>query len=63
VRYEGTSIGNGKGVSSETGIEDVVISTVISSQGGVGNFVTEMVLHLTADGTVRVDNEGEECRG
>jgi hypothetical protein len=63
VKYVGASTGNGKGefVGSET--EDVVISTVTTSQGGTDNFVQKIVLHHRKDGTVTVDRAGEECRG
>jgi hypothetical protein len=63
VRYLGTSTGNGKGEIFGVEPEDVVISTVLNSQGGTPNFVTKIVLHFAADGTVRVDKAGEECRG
>ena len=43
--------------------EDVVISTVISSQGGTPNFVTKIVLHHHKHGTITVERGGEECRG
>jgi hypothetical protein len=54
---------NGKGefLGSET--EDVVISTVITSQGGLPNFVSKIVLHHHKDGSITVDRSGEECRG
>ena len=63
VRYQGRSTGNGKGdvLGSET--EDVVISTVITSQGGLPNFVSKIVLHHHKDGSITVDRSGEECRG
>ena len=63
VRYQGSSTGNGKGdfLGSET--EDVVISTVITSQGGLPNFVSKIVLHHHKDGSITVDRSGEECRG
>ena len=63
VRYQGSSTGNGKGefLGSET--EDVVISTVVSSQGAAPNFVSKIVLHHHKDGTSTVDRSGEECRG
>jgi hypothetical protein len=41
----------------------VIISTVINSQGGTDNFITKIVLHFAADGTVQVDNSSEQCRG
>jgi len=63
VRYQGTSTGNGKGDFPGSETEDVVISTVISSQGGTPNFVTKIVLHHHKDGTITVDRGGEECRG
>lgn len=62
VRYQGTSAGNGKVVPGGT-IDDVVISTVNTSQGATDNFVTKIVLHFSADGSVQVDKLGEECRG
>ena len=63
VRYQGSSTGNGKGdfLGSET--EDVVVSTVITSQGGLPNFVSKIVLHHHKDGSITVDRSGEECRG
>jgi hypothetical protein len=63
VRYLGTSSGNGKGETIGIEPEDVVISTVLNSQGGTPNFVTKIVLHFAADGTVQVEKGGEECRG
>lgn len=63
VRYQGTSTGNGKGEFPGSETEDVVISTVINSQGGTPNFVTKIVLHHHKDGTVQVDKDGEQCRG
>jgi len=63
VRYQGTSTGNGKGEFPGSETEDMVISTVISSQGGTPNFVTKIVLHHHKDGTITVDRGGEECRG
>jgi hypothetical protein len=63
VRYLGTSTGNGKGATSGVAPEDVVISTVLNSQGGTPNFVTKIVLHFAGDGTVQVEKGGEECRG
>lgn len=63
LRYEAASTGDGKGVFPGTGAEDVVISTVINSQGGTGNWVMKMVLHLAADGSVQVDRESSECHG
>lgn len=63
VRYLGTYTGNGKGAVFGSEPEDVVISTVLNSQGGTPNFVTKIVLHFAADGTVQVDKAGEECRG
>ena len=63
LRYQGSSTGNGKGdfLGSET--EDVVISTVITSQGGLPNFVSKIVLHHHKDGSITVDRSAEECRG
>lgn len=55
------SDGNGEFPGSPT--EDVVISTVINSQGGTDNFVMKIVLHFAADGSVQVDKSSEECRG
>lgn len=63
VRYVGVSTGNGSGEYPGSPTEDMIISTVISSQGGTDNFVTKIVVHFAADGTVRVDKLGEECRG
>jgi hypothetical protein len=63
VRYLGTSSGNGKGETIGIEPEDVVISTVLNSQGGTPNFVTKIVLHFAGDGTVQVEKGGEECRG
>ena len=63
VRYQGTSTGNGKGTFLGSQTEDVVISTVITSQGGLPNFVTKIVLHHHKDGSITVDRNGEECRG
>lgn len=63
VSYLGTSTGNGKGETIDTEPADVVISTVLNSQGGTPNFVTKIVLHFAADGTVQVEKGGEECRG
>jgi hypothetical protein len=63
LRYLGTSTGNGKGEFPGSETEDVVISTVLNSQGGTDNFVVKIVLHHAADGTVQVDKGGEECRG
>jgi hypothetical protein len=63
VRYQGTSTGNGKGEFFGSETEDVVISTVINSQGGTPNFVTKIVLHHHKDGTITVDRGSEECRG
>lgn len=63
VRYLATSAGNGNGEVFGVAPEDVVISTVVSSQGATPNFVTKIVLHFAADGTVQVDKGGEECRG
>jgi hypothetical protein len=60
VRYQGTSTGNG---NVGDPIEDMVISTVINSTGGLPNFTTKIVLHHHKDGTVTVDKAGEECRG
>jgi len=63
VSYLGTSAGNGKGDFPGSETEDVVISTVLVSQGGTPNFVTKIVLHFAADGTFRVEKGSEECRG
>jgi len=63
VQYQGESSGNGKGDSFGSPPEDVVISTVMNSLGGTPNFVTKIVLHFAADGTVQVDKGGDECRG
>jgi hypothetical protein len=63
VQYHAASTGNGKGVDPATGLEDVVITTEIISQGGSDNFVMKMVLHLAADGSVQVDKTSGECRG
>jgi len=63
VQYQGTSSGNGKGDFPGSPTEDVVISTVMNSLGGTPNFVTKIVLHFAADGTVQVEKGGEECRG
>ena len=63
VRYQGTSTGNGKGYFPGSDIDDVVISTVIASQGGLPNFVSKIVLHHHQDGSITVDRSGEECRG
>jgi hypothetical protein len=63
VRYVGESTGNGKGVTFGVPPEDVVISTVIVSQGGTPNFVTKIVLHFAKDGSINVERGGEECRG
>lgn len=63
VRYQGSSTGNGKGEFLGSGTEDVVISTVITSQGGLPNFVSKIVLHHHKDGSITVDRSGEECRG
>lgn len=60
VPYQGTSTGNGN-LGSDT--EDMVISTVISSRGGLPNFISKIVLHHHKDGTVTVDRAGEACRG
>jgi len=60
VRYQGTSTGNG---NLGDPIEDMVISTVINSTGGLPNFVSKIVLLHHKDGTVQVDRAGEECRG
>jgi hypothetical protein len=62
VIYHGESTGNGKGDPGSP-TEDVVISTVITSQGGADNFVMKIVLHFASDGTVQVDKSSEECRG
>jgi hypothetical protein len=63
VKYQGESTGNGKGEFPGSPTEDVVISTVITSQGGADNFVMKIVLHFAADGSVQVDKSSEECRG
>jgi hypothetical protein len=63
VMYVGESTGNGKGETFGVPPEDVVISTVIVSQGGTPNFVIKTVLHFAQDGTVNVEKGGEECRG
>jgi hypothetical protein len=63
VKYQGESTGNGKGEFPGSETEDVVISTVITSQGAAANFVSKIVLHFAADGTVQVDKSSEECRG
>ena len=63
VKYVGTSTGNGKGEFPGSETEDVVISTVITSQGGAENFVQKIVLHHHKDGTITVDKAGQECRG
>ena len=63
VTYQGESTGNGKGEFPGSPTEDVVISTVITSQGAAPNFVSKILLHFAADGTVQVDKSSEECRG
>lgn len=63
VKYVATSTGNGKGEFPGSDTEDVVISTVVASQGGTDNFVQKIVLHHHQDGTVTVDRSSEECRG
>jgi hypothetical protein len=63
VKYQGTSTGNGKGEFPGSETEDVVISTLLISQGGAPNFVAKIVLHHHKDGTITVDKAGEECRG
>jgi hypothetical protein len=63
VKYQGESTGNGNGEFPGSPTEDVVISTVITSQGAAANFVSKIVLHFAADGTVQVDKSSEECRG
>jgi hypothetical protein len=63
LKYVGASSGNGKGELFGSETEDVVISTVITSQGGTDNFVQKIVLHHHKDGTITVDRAGEECRG
>ncbi len=63
VRYVGVSTGNGNGEFPGSPTEDVIISTVLTSQGATDNFVTKIVLHFSADGSVQVDKLGEECRG
>lgn len=63
VRYQGASTGNGKGEFLDSGTEDVVISTVINSNGAAPNFVSKIVLHHHKDGTITVDKAREECRG
>ena len=60
VRYQGTSTGNG---NIGAPIEDMVISTVVNSNGGLPNFTTKIVLHHHKDGTLTVDKAGDECRG
>ena len=60
VRYQGTSTGNG---NLGDPIEDMVISTVINSNGGLPNFTTKIVLLHHEDGTLQVDRHEEECRG
>jgi hypothetical protein len=63
VDYVGTSTGNGKGAVFGVPPEDVVISTVMVSQGDTPNFVTKIVLHFAKDGSVQVEKGSEECRG
>ena len=63
TRYLSTSTGNGMAEIPDSETEDVVISTLLVSQDGTDNFVVKLVLHFAADGTVRVDRAGEECRG
>jgi hypothetical protein len=63
VKYQGESTGNGNGEFPGSPTEDVVISTVITNQGGTDNFVMKIMLHFAADGTVQVDKSSEECRG
>ena len=63
VSYFATSTGNGKGEFPGSETEDVVISTLLISQGGAPNFVVKIVLHHHKDGTVTVDKAREECRG
>ena len=63
VKYQGESTGNGKGEFPGSDTEDVVISTVITSQGSIPNFTSKIVLHHHKDGTITVDRAGEECRG
>jgi hypothetical protein len=60
VRYQGQSTGNG---NVGDPVEDMVISTVINSNGGLPNFTTKIVLHHHKDGTITVDTAGNECRG
>jgi hypothetical protein len=60
VRYQGTSTGNG---NLGAPVEDMVISTVINSNGGLPNFTTKIVLHHHSDGTVTVDKSSDTCRG
>ena len=60
VRYQGTSTGTG---NLGDPIEDMVISTVINSTGGLPNFTTKIVLLHHQDGTLQVDKFAEECRG
>jgi len=62
VRYQGTSAGNGSGELGSPS-EDAVISTVINSLGAYPNFTTKVVVHFLKDGTLRVEKNGEECRG
>lgn len=63
LKYVGESTGNGKGETIDAPPEDIVISTVIVSQGGTPNFVTKIVLHFAKDGDINVEKGGEECRG
>ncbi len=60
VRYQGSSTGNG---NLGDPIEDMVISTVVNSTGGLPNFVSKIVLLHHKDGTLQVDRAEEECRG
>jgi hypothetical protein len=60
VRYQGNSTGNG---NVGDPIEDMVISTVVNSNGALPNFTTKIVLHHLKDGTITVDKAGDECRG
>ena len=60
VRYQATSTGNG---NVGDPIEDMVISTVINSNGGLPNFTTKIVLLHHTDGSLQVDKHSEECRG
>src|SRR5512147_2502102 len=52
VRYQGSSTGNGQGDLLGSTKEDLVISTVITNQGGLPNFVSKIVLHHLQDGSI-----------